>query len=165
MHSSSHSDFLFGLVCLVSIIVRILVLLLLLLCFFRLVLLLLFALLHLAQLFPLLRKLICFGLVVREDDVVEYGPALDLPQVESKEAEVRIPVQVIVVLVLRVGDLLLFPEALACRVRDALSSPLALVLGIILHRGFPLTVLLVVPVVRLLGLWVHDALLLHPIVR
>ena len=63
--------------------------------------------------------------IVGDDDVVEDGVALDLPQVEADEAEVIVLVQVVVIDVLRVGDLLGLPEALVGRVGDSLHGPLS----------------------------------------
>merc|ERR1719433_43383 len=42
--------------------------------------------------------------------------------------------------------------------------PIALVGWIVLHRGLPLTILLVIPIVGLLGLLVDDSLLVSPII-
>mmetsp|Transcript_81906 Transcript_81906/g.264388 ORF Transcript_81906/g.264388 Transcript_81906/m.264388 type:complete len:260 (-) Transcript_81906:528-1307(-) len=128
-----------------------------------LVLLLLLGRLHLAQGLPLLREDIRLGLVVSDDDVVEDAAALDLPEVEADEAEVCIRVERLLIHVLRVRDLLRLPKALVARIRDALHGPVALVLRIVLRGRLPLAVLLIVPVVRLLGISVHHALLLHPI--
>merc|ERR1711920_615134 len=123
----------------------------------------LLGLLDLAQGLPLLRKGVSLRHIVRDDDVVEDRAALDLPQVEAQETEVGILVQRIVVHILRIRDLLRLPEALVCGIRDALHMPLALVLGIVDHRCLPLAILLVIPIVWLLGLAVHDALLFDPI--
>mmetsp|Transcript_27444 Transcript_27444/g.81762 ORF Transcript_27444/g.81762 Transcript_27444/m.81762 type:complete len:424 (-) Transcript_27444:20-1291(-) len=129
------------------------------------VLLLLRGQLDLANGLPLLGEGVGLGPVVGDEDVVEDGAALDLPEVEADEAEVGVLVHLVVVLVLGVGDLLRLPHALVGRVGDALHVPVALVVRIVDHRSLPLAVLLVVPVVRLLGRGVDDALLLHPVVR
>merc|ERR1712087_982785 len=144
--------------------VIVLVLFLLLLGFFGIVLFLLLALLHFVQLLPLLCKSICLGCIICQDDVIEDGASLDLPQVETEKAEIGVTVQIVVVLVFRVCNLLLLPEALVCGIRDSFDTPLALVFGIVDHWGLPLAILLVVPVVRLLGSRVYDALLLDPII-
>merc|ERR1711976_387735 len=107
-------------------VVVVLVLFLLFLGFLRFVLFLLLALLHFAQLLPLFRKGICLGCIVRQDDVIEYGSSLDLPQVETEEAEISVAVQIVVILVFRVCNLLLLPEALVCGIRDSFDAPLAL---------------------------------------
>ena len=105
------------------------------------------------------------GYIIGDDDVVEDGVALDLPQVKADEAEVIVLVQVVVIDILRVGDLLGLPEALVRRIGDSLHGPLALVVGVVDHGCLPLAVLLVIPVVRLGGLGIYDLLLLHPAVR
>merc|ERR1712164_74147 len=68
--------------------------------------LLLLLLLHLAQGLPFLRELVGLGLVVGDDNIVEDGAALDLPQIEPDEAKVLKGIEVIIVFVVRVGDLL-----------------------------------------------------------
>merc|ERR1719235_3149310 len=120
-------------------------------------------LLHLTQGLPLLGELIRLRLVVSNDNVVEDSAALHLPEIEPDETKVLEGVEVVVILVVWVSDLLGLPDALVRRVGDALYRPFPLVLGVVLHRGLPLAVLLVVPVIRLLGLCVHNPLLLNPI--
>merc|ERR1711937_857088 len=78
--------------------------------------LLLFLLLHFGQGFPFLRELVGLGLVVGNDDVVEDGAALDLPEIEADEAKILEGVEAVVVFMLRVGDLLGLPDALIVRV-------------------------------------------------
>mmetsp|Transcript_118987 Transcript_118987/g.348458 ORF Transcript_118987/g.348458 Transcript_118987/m.348458 type:complete len:246 (-) Transcript_118987:535-1272(-) len=146
------------------VVVLLLILLLLVFSLLCIVLLFLLALLQLAEIFPLLRKAVSLGLVVGDDDVVEDGPTLDLPQIEANEAKVLVLVHAVVVLVLRVGNLLCLPEALVGRVGDPLPVPLALVRRVVLHRCLPLAILLVIPVVGLLRIAVHNPLLLNPVV-
>mmetsp|Transcript_5724 Transcript_5724/g.11703 ORF Transcript_5724/g.11703 Transcript_5724/m.11703 type:complete len:417 (+) Transcript_5724:90-1340(+) len=146
------------------VVVLLLILLLLVFGLLGIVLLLFLALFQLAELFPFLRKAISLGLVVGDDDVVEDGPTLDLPQIKANEAEVLVLVHAVVVLVLWVGDSLCLPDALVGRVGDPLPVPLALVGRVVLHRSLPLTVLLVIPVVGLLRIAVHCSLLLNPVV-
>merc|ERR1712187_664312 len=55
---------------------------------FGIVLGLLGSLLNLRELLPRLRKRVRFSDVVSEDNVVEYGSTLDLPQVETEESKV-----------------------------------------------------------------------------
>merc|ERR1712159_786091 len=88
--------------------------------------LLLFFLLDLAQGLPFLRELVGLGLVVGDDNVVEDGAALDLPQIEPDEAKVLKGIEVIIVFILRVGDLLGLPDTLALGVGDSLHRPLSL---------------------------------------
>jgi len=85
---------------------------------------------------------------------------------------------------LRVGNLAWCPDALVGRVVDIRSGPLALVCWVALHRGFPLaatcrfvalgvwnlggdpiSILLVIPILGLLGLWVgnHGGLVNQPV--
>merc|ERR1711939_764049 len=64
--------------------------------------LLLLLLLHLAQGLPFLRELVGLGLVIGDDNVVEDGAALDLPQIEPDEAKVLKGIEVVIVFVLRV---------------------------------------------------------------
>merc|ERR1712061_639407 len=134
------------------------------LCLFRIVLLFLLGFLMLAQSLPLLGEGVSFCNVVCDDHVVEDGPALHLPQIEADESEIGILVQIVIVLVLRIGDLFRLPDTLVCRVGNALHMPIAFVSGIVLHRGLPLTVFLIVPVIGLLRLLVDDPLLVGPIV-
>merc|ERR1711920_952569 len=47
----------------------------------------LLGLLHFAQRLPLLGEGVCLGNVVGDDDVVEDGAALHLPQIETDESE------------------------------------------------------------------------------
>merc|ERR1719401_1685261 len=112
---------------------------------------------------PLGRELVRVSQALRDDNVVEDGASLDLPQVEANEAEVRVLVHLVVVDVLRVGDLLGLPEALVARVGDPLDGPLAFVVGVVDHGRLPLAILLVIPVVGLGGLGVDNALLLDPV--
>mmetsp|Transcript_47655 Transcript_47655/g.116850 ORF Transcript_47655/g.116850 Transcript_47655/m.116850 type:complete len:263 (-) Transcript_47655:92-880(-) len=57
------------------------------------------------------------------------------------------------------------PFTLVRGVVDAPSLPFAFVVRIVLHRRLPLPVLLIIPIVRLLGVLVHNPFLLNPIVR
>merc|ERR1712014_555758 len=84
------------------------------LCLFRIVLLFLLGFLMLAQSLPLLGEGISFCNVICDDHVVENGPALHLPQIEPDEAEVGILVQIVIVLVLRIGYLFRLPDTLVC---------------------------------------------------
>ena len=52
-----------------------------------------------------------------------------------------------------------FPDSFVGGIRDALHSPLALVVGIVDHGRLPFTILLIVPVVRLLGFGIYNSLL------
>merc|ERR1711972_387029 len=124
----------------------------------RVILLFLLRLLHLAQGLPLLRESVGLRKVICDDDVVEDGAALHLPQVEAHEAEVVVLVELVVILVLRVGDLLRLPEALVGRIRDPLPVPFPLECGIVLHGRFPFSVLFVVPIVWLFGVAINNAL-------
>merc|ERR1719205_105227 len=138
--------------------------LLLIIVVFVVVCLFLLALLYLAKILPLLSECICLCLVICDNHVVEDGPAFDLPKIESDETESVVLVHCIIVLVFRIRYLSCLPCAFVGRVRDTLDVPIALVRWIVLHWGLPLTVLLVVPIIRLLCLTVYDALLLDPIV-
>merc|ERR1719223_2531333 len=94
---------------------------------------------------------------VGDNDVVEEGASLGLPQLEAKTAEGEL-VQGRVLLELGVVDLRVHPDALVLGVVDALGRPLALVLRVGDGRGLPLAIVLVIPVLRLLGLRVDDVL-------
>merc|ERR1712039_1029330 len=130
----------------VVVIVVILVVVFLLLSLLCVILLLLLGQLDLAQCLPLLCKCVSLGHVVADDDVVEDRAAFHLPQVEADETKIGVLVDAVVVLVLRICNLLSLPDALVRRVGDPLDLPLALVSRIVLHRGLPFTVLLVVPI-------------------
>merc|ERR1712226_231968 len=142
-------------------IVIIIVIILLLLSLIRGVGLLLLGLLDLAELLPLLGKGVRLSDVIGDDDVIKDGAALNLPEVEADEAEVIELVDAVVVHVLRIGDLLGLPEALVRRVGDPLHGPIALVGWIVLHRGLPLAVLFIIPVIWLLRLRINNALVPH----
>merc|ERR1719230_1797771 len=131
--------------------------------FLLVVLFLLLGLLNLAPFLPLLREHVCLSHIIRDDDVVEDGAALHLPQVETDESEIGIPVDIVVVLVFRVRDFLCLPHPFVSWVGDALHGPLTLVIGIVLHRGLPFAIFLIIPVVRLLRIRIDNPLFLDPI--
>merc|ERR1712187_910095 len=118
-----------------------------------------------AQCLPFLGKGVSLSLVICKDNIVKDRSSLDLPQVKTEEAEVGILVNGIIILILWIGNLLRFPEALVCWIRDPLHIPVALVLWIVLHGRLPFTILLIIPVIGLLGLSIHDSLLGHPVIR
>ena len=98
---------------------------------------------------------------VGDEDVVEDGTRLDLPQLE---ADVGASVSgahglhAVVVGVFGVGDHGMLPWSLVVRIVDHLGLPLPLVLGIVDHGRLPLSVVLVVPVFGLRGVGVGDLL-------
>merc|ERR1712048_1446304 len=112
---------------------------------------LLLATLKLVGRFPLGRKSISLSSIISDDDVVKDGLGFHLPQVETDEAESIILVHTVIIDILRIGD--------------SLGLPLSLVLGVVLHGGLPLTILLIIPVIRLLGIGIHNTLLLDPVSR
>merc|ERR1719198_1075976 len=118
-----------------------------------------------AESLPLRGESIGLSLVIADNDVVEDGAALNLPEIEANEAEIGILVERIIILVLGVRNLPGLPDALVCGVGDTLGIPLTLVLRIVLHGRLPLAILLIVPVVGLLRLGIHNALLLNPVCR
>merc|ERR1712241_725178 len=130
----------------------------------RIVLHLLLGILMLAEGLPLLHEGICLGNIIRDDHVVKDGAALHLPEIEANETKVRILTEGVVVHILRICNLLRLPTALVGRVRNALDVPITLVGRIVLHRGLPFAILLIVPIIRLLRLLVDNPLLLGPIV-
>eukprot|EP00756_Hemistasia_phaeocysticola_P019626 Hpha_TRINITY_DN15673_c3_g1::TRINITY_DN15673_c3_g1_i8::g.98002::m.98002 len=96
---------------------------------------------------------------VGDDDVVEDRARLHLPQVDTDARDVPVAdVQVLVLHVLGVRDALRRPHALVSGVRDLLRLPLALELRVRDLGGLPGTVVLLIPVLRLLGLRVGDGL-------
>merc|ERR1719322_1083689 len=108
-----------------------------------LVLLLLHLLLALFRYRPcLLSDLLGVLSVVGDEDVVEDGAALDLPEVEADGAELLV-----------LSDLL-DVVGVVLRVGDHGVDPLALVVGVVDHGGLPLAVHLVVPVLGLGGVGV-----------
>merc|ERR1712113_1156628 len=117
-----------------------------------------------AQSLPLLGECISLRCIIGDDDVIEDGAALDLPQIEANEAEIIVLVKGIIVNKLRVCNLLRLPDALVGRVGNALDIPIALVGWIVLHRRLPLAVLLIIPVIWLLGVCIDDALFICPII-
>merc|ERR1712050_625500 len=161
----TNSLYFFGILfLLVIIVVFIFVLFFLVLCFLRVVLFLLLTLLHFAKLLPLLNEDVCLGHIVGDNDVVKDCPAFHLPQIKPNEAEIIIFVQGLIVHILWIGDHLGLPNALVCRVGYAFGNPCALVFWIVLHRGLPLSILLIVPIVWLFSLTVHNSFLFHPII-
>merc|ERR1712054_451233 len=129
--------------------------LLLVLLLLGIILLLLLGLLVLTEGLPLLCKLIGISNIIANNDVIEDGASLHLPQIKADEAKVCIFVDGIVVLILGIVDFLGLPEALVSGIGDALDAPVTLVLWIVLHGCLPLTVLLIIPIVRLLRLRIH----------
>merc|ERR1711920_1053996 len=128
------------------------------------ILLLLLGSLKLVQGLPLLGKNISLGYIAH-DNIVEDGSAFHLPQVEAQEAKVRVRVDLVIIYILGIGDLFGLPDTLVCWIGDPLHAPITLVCGIVFHGGLPLAILLAVPVIGLLRLLVHDALVFHPVVR
>eukprot|EP00756_Hemistasia_phaeocysticola_P019617 Hpha_TRINITY_DN15673_c3_g1::TRINITY_DN15673_c3_g1_i1::g.97975::m.97975 len=103
---------------------------------------------------------------VGDDDVVEDRARLHLPQVDTDTRQLLgAHVQVLVLNVLGVGDALGRPHTLVRGVRDTLGLPLALELRVRDLGGLPGTVVLLIPVLRLLGLRVRDRLRLVAPVR
>merc|ERR1711935_812916 len=109
------------------------------------VLLLFLRLFDLVQGLPLLGELVGLCHIIAQDDVVENGAALHLPQVEAQKSEISERINLVIVHILRVGDLLRLPESLVRRVCDPLHAPVSLVRRVVLHGGLPLAVLLVIP--------------------
>lgn len=101
--------------------------------------------------------------VVRDQDIVEDGAGLNLPQIEAQSADLLAQVQFVVSHILGISDLGMLPGALVVRVVQLLRLPLALVFGVVDHWGLPLAVHLIVPVLRLGGIWVGDVLWLVPV--
>ena len=94
---------------------------------------------------------------IGDEDVVEDGAGLDLPQLEADVSAVLADVvDGLVVDVLRVGDHRSLPLALVLGIVDHSGSPLTLVSGIRNHGSLPFTIVLIIPVVGLLGLGVRD---------
>merc|ERR1712051_795118 len=155
VHKTVRCSHLFGFLLIFFIIVILILIIFLVIVFFllgllRIIFLLLFGRLNLTQCFPLRRKAVGLSFVIGNDDIVKNRAALHLPQVEADETEVLVLVDGVVVLVLGIRDLLRLPETLVRRV--------------VLHGRLPLSILLIVPVIGLLGLAVHHTLLLHPVV-
>merc|ERR1719322_1410711 len=135
-------------------------------------LLLLLVLLLLHLLLPLFRHRPCLlsdllGVlgVVGDEDVVEDGAALDLPEVKADGAELLVLADLldVVGVVLWVGDHGVDPLALVVGVVDLPGLPLALEVGVVDHGGLPLAVHLVVPVLGLGGIGVGHVLRLVPV--
>merc|ERR1719478_1037271 len=94
------------------------------LCFLRVIVLLLLGLLDLAQCLPLGGKGVCFGDIISDDDVVEDGLGLNLPQIEANETKGIILVHLVIINKLGVVNLLGFPDALVLWIRDPLGRPI-----------------------------------------
>merc|ERR1719362_1795159 len=103
----------------------------------------------------LLGHLVGVLLVVRDEDVVEDGAAVDRPELEADGREVLV-FRVGLGRVVLVRDERVLPGALVVGVVDHRRLPLALVVGVVDHRRLPLAVLLGVPVLGLLRLRVRD---------
>merc|ERR1719311_268004 len=113
------------------------------------------ALLALDLLPRLLGHLVGVLLVVRHEDVVEDGAAVDRPELEADGRQVLV-FRVGLGRVVLVGDQGVLPGALVIGVVDHRRLPFALVVRIVDHRRLPLAVLLGVPVLGLLGLRVGN---------
>mmetsp|Transcript_38186 Transcript_38186/g.119173 ORF Transcript_38186/g.119173 Transcript_38186/m.119173 type:complete len:305 (+) Transcript_38186:360-1274(+) len=100
---------------------------------------------------------------VTHENVVEDGAFVHRPQLKPNPADVVILVHLLHVV--EVLQLLGFPLALVLGVVDGCRNPCTLVLGVVDHGGLPNAVLILVPLRRLLGSGVADALLVHPIAR
>merc|ERR1711904_625395 len=129
----------------------------------RVVLFLFLSFLNFRKRLPFLCEVIGFSAIISDDDVVEDGATLHLPEIETDEAKVSVLIDAVVVLVLGVVDLPCRPHTFVCRVRDSLHEPLSLEIWIVFHWSLPLTILLIIPIFGLLGVCIHNALSLDPI--
>merc|ERR1712039_10129 len=123
--------------------------------FFRLlfvIFLLLACFLHLVHCLPLLSEAVCLSNIISDDDVVEDGLRLHLPQIETNESEVGVLVDSIIIHELGIVDLLGLPHTFVLWVGDSLCLPITLVLWIVLHGCLPIPWLLVFWVCNDLGL-------------
>ncbi|GMT09210.1 hypothetical protein PFISCL1PPCAC_507 [Pristionchus fissidentatus] len=100
---------------------------------------------------------------VGDDHVREDGTGLHLPEVESDGSPRLVEVQLVIGSVLGVVNVGMDPLALVGGVLDLLGLPLSLVLGVVNHGRFPLSVHLIIPVVRLLRVLVGNVLGLLPV--
>mmetsp|Transcript_143897 Transcript_143897/g.253859 ORF Transcript_143897/g.253859 Transcript_143897/m.253859 type:complete len:348 (-) Transcript_143897:88-1131(-) len=114
-----------------------------------------------AERLPLSCKSISRSRFIGNNNVVKDSAGLHLPEVNPNEAEIELG-ELRVVKVFRVGDLLHLPNAYVLIVLYLLRSPLALPSVIVHHRCLPITILLIVPIVRPDGRWIRNAPLLHP---
>jgi hypothetical protein len=89
--------------------------------------------------------------VVSDEDIVEDGAGLDLPQLEANVLQIVEAVDLEVGRVIRVVDLWRMPCTLVVGVFDAAGLPRTLVLRIVNKGRFPLAILLLVPVLGLGG--------------
>merc|ERR1712136_505523 len=121
-------------------------------------------LLNFTESLPLGNERVCFSNIIGDDDVVKNGTALDLPQIETDEREILIPVHAVVINKIGVGYLFRFPNSFVVRIGDLLHGPLTLEIGVVLHGRFPLSILLVIPILWFLGLCIDDPLLLNPVI-
>merc|ERR1712032_1347863 len=71
---------------------------------------------HLTQFLPLLGESVSLGNVICDNDVVENGACLDLPEIKTDETEIVKFVDGIIVDVLWVRNFLGLPNALVCRI-------------------------------------------------
>merc|ERR1712039_770055 len=134
--------------------------------FFRLlfvIFLLLACFLHLVHCLPLLSEAVCLSNIISDDDVVEDGLRLHLPQIETNESEVGVLVDSIIIHKLGIIDFLGLPHTFVLWVGDSLCLPITLVLWIVLHRCLPFTIFLIIPVIRFLCLCINNALFRHPV--
>merc|ERR1719399_1579987 len=102
----------------------------------------------------LLGHLVGVFFIVRHQNVVEDGAAVDRPELEADGREVLV-LRVRFRGVILVRDQRVLPGALVVGVVDHGRLPLALVVGVVDHRRLPLAVLLGVPVLGLLRLGVR----------
>merc|ERR1712228_371540 len=130
----------------------------------RIVLLLFLCFFDLAHVLPLFGKDVGLGRIVSNDDIVKNGTTFDLPQVKPQETKIVELVNTVIVFVFGIRDLLGLPNAFVGWVGNSFAVPITFIRWIVLHWGFPLAVLFVVPIIRFFGIAVNDTLLLHPII-
>mmetsp|Transcript_16328 Transcript_16328/g.44916 ORF Transcript_16328/g.44916 Transcript_16328/m.44916 type:complete len:459 (+) Transcript_16328:126-1502(+) len=97
------------------------------------------------------RKRLCFFEAVGHDNIIEKSSSLNLPQFETDMCAAILAnlVHVIVILVVRVGDLGVDPLTLVVWVVNHLWLPFTLVFRVVNHGSFPFAIILIIPVIRL----------------
>merc|ERR1712008_637864 len=110
-------------------------------------------------------KSIGFSFVVSDDDIVEDGTTLDLSKIKSNKANVIEFIDRIILLIFWVCDFFSLPKTFVGWVGNPFCCPITFVSRIVFHWSFPLTIFLIIPIIRLLSLTVSNALLLNPIIR
>merc|ERR1719240_283424 len=80
-------------------------------------------LLYFRKCLPLLGELVGFSAIVSDDDVVEDGSSLHLPEIKTNETKVGILVHTVIIFEFGIVNFFGRPDSLVGRIGDALHEP------------------------------------------